>query len=302
MKQAFREQKITPEREAQISLVNEILEEYAAEGYKLTLRQIYYQHVARGVVENEAREYKKVMKTLEIGRYNGLIDWDMIEDRTRIPRLDYSVTSIQNALEDTVEYFKYNRQKGQPYHMEIWTEKDAVSGILARVASHYHIKLLIDRGYISHSTIYRSYKKILAETMVFAEANAGRVSRILYVGDHDPSGLDMLRDIEEKLKGFGLTNDDFRVIPVALRKSQVREYKIPENFAKITDPRARMYIVEHGRSSWEVDALKPKVLHKLVDDAVMIYLDTNQFSRMLRQEERDKKKLGEMVRKMVEEL
>jgi len=302
MKQAFREQRITPKRAAQITLVNDILEEYAAEGYRLTLRQIYYQHVARGIIENKKSEYNKVMKTLEIGRYNGLIDWDMIEDRTRIPRLDYFVASIQNALEDTVEYFKYDRQKGQPYHMEIWTEKDAVSGILARVASSYHIKLLIDRGYISHSTIYRSYKKILAETMVFAEANAGRVSRILYVGDHDPSGLDMPRDIEEKLKGFGLTDDDFKIIHVAVTRKQVERYRLPENPAKITDPRARKYIVEHGRSSWEVDALKPKVLHKIVDDAVMDYLDLERFNKMVQKEEKDKKKLKRMVKKIIEEL
>jgi len=295
MKHAFREQRITPKREAQISLVNEILEEYAAEGYKLTLRQIYYQLVARGVIENEAKEYNRVRKTLEIGRYNGLIDWDMVEDRTRIPYLDYYVASIQNALEDTVDYFKFDRQEGQTYHMEIWTEKDAVSNILRKISSPYHIKLLINRGYTSSSAIYKSFKKILAESIV------GRPTKILYVGDHDPSGLDMLRDMEARLKEFGLTGD-FEIVHVALTERQIKKYKLPENYAKITDPRAHRYIAEHGRSSWELDALKPKVLHEIVDTAVLTYLDVDQFHKMVRKEEKDKKRLGEMVKRMIEEL
>lgn len=292
MKHAFREQRITPQREAQITLVNDILEEYAAEGYKLTLRQIYYQLVGRGIIENEAKEYNRVGKTLEIGRYNGLIDWDMIEDRTRVPYLDYCVASIQNALEDTVEYFKYDRQEEQTYHMEIWTEKDAVSNILRKISSPYHIKLLINRGYTSSSAIYKSFKKILAESIV------GRPTKILYVGDHDPSGLDMLRDIETRLKEFGLTTD-FEIVHVALTKEQIDQYRLPENFAKITDPRAHRYIAEHGESSWELDALRPKVLHRIVNDAVLKYLDIDQFNKMLRQEEKDKIKLRRMIKKMI---
>jgi len=295
MKHAFRFQRITPQRAASITLVNDILEEYAEEGYKLTLRQIYYQLVARDIVENEAREYKRVMKTLEMGRYNGLIDWDMIEDRTRVPHLGYYVTSIQDALEDTVRYFKYDRQEGQTYHMEIWTEKDAVSNILAKVSSFYHIKLLVNRGYTSSSAIYKSFREILAESI------AGRPTKILYVGDHDPSGLDMLKDIERRLTEFGLTSD-FQVVHVALTKKQIDRYKPPENFAKIRDPRAFLYIAEHGESSWELDALRPKVLHKIVDDAVMNYLDSERFNKMVQKEERDKKKLKRMVKKIIEEL
>lgn len=125
MKETFREQKITPERAAQIGVANEILEDYTMQGYRLTLRQLYYQLVARDIIPNTLREYSKLSATCVIGRMNGLMDWDAIEDRLRRPQLQYYVSNIADALRDTVAQYKLDRQKGQPYYMEIWTEKDA---------------------------------------------------------------------------------------------------------------------------------------------------------------------------------
>ena len=271
MKQAFRDQRITETRGAMIQTINEILNDYSRQGYKLTLRQLYYQLVARDIVANVPREYAKLSQTCVIGRMNGLIDWSMLEDRVRKPHLEYAVDSVGEAIQDTIRYYKLNRQKGQPTKIEIWTEKDAVSNILKRVSTH--------------SAMYDAYRRI-----TYCDENE---KVILYVGDYDPSGLDMLRDIRERLDEFGVRS--FAVVPVALTLDQINKYNPPPNPAKITDPRARWYIAEHGNKSWELDALSPEVLEKIVKKAVLAVLDTLQFDIMLGKEEEDKEKLQELI-------
>jgi hypothetical protein len=67
-----------------IELANSIIAEYQAQGYDLTLRQLYYQFVARGIIPNSDAEYKKLGSVINDGRLAGLIDWDSITDRTRL--------------------------------------------------------------------------------------------------------------------------------------------------------------------------------------------------------------------------
>lgn len=287
MKEAFRSQRITPARGERIEQANSILEEYGEQGYRLTLRQLYYQLVARAFIPNNVREYAKLSQTMVLGRMNGLTDWRMIEDRIRTPYLTYAVDSIKEALEETVGYYKRNRQEGQLTHIEIWTEKDAVSNILKRVSEYYHIKLMVNRGYSSCSAMYDASKRMLV---------SGNPAKILYVGDYDPSGLDMLRDIRERLEEFGV--EDFEVIPVALTMEQIKQYNPPPNPAKIKDPRAGWYLAEHGNQSWELDALSPEALEQIVRDAVIEQLDEAAFEEMLEQENVDKERL----RKLIEEV
>lgn len=282
MKETFRNQNITPKRMTQIFMANEILEEYAEQGYRLTLRQLYYQLVARDKIPNLVREYQKLSQTVVIGRMNGLIDWNMIEDRIRRPYLRYYVDSIQEAIEDTIRHYRRNRQEGQSHNVEIWTEKDAVSNILKRVSIEFHIRLMVNRGYSSCSAMYDASKRFQRKTVV------------LYVGDHDPSGLDMLRDIRERLDEFGI--EDFILIPVALTMEQIEEYNPPPNPAKISDPRAAWYIQMFGNKSWELDALRPDVLEKIVHNAVTENISLSAFTKMLEEEAKDKAKLREIIK------
>lgn len=286
MKQAFRSQRITPDRTAQIDRANEILEDYAGQGYRLTLRQLYYQLVARDIIPNTVKEYNKLGTTCVIGRMNGLIDWNAIEDRLRRPQLKYYVDGVADALEDTIGQYRLDRQKGQPYYMEIWTEKDAVSNILLRVSRPFHIRLMVNRGYSSCSAMYAAFNRLGA-----VDNKSGSV--ILYVGDHDPSGLDMVRDIEERLEEFG--TEQLQVVPVALTMEQIEKYQPPPNPAKITDPRARWYIAQHGQKSWELDALEPEALKGIMKDAALKHMDIDLYNGMMDREEEDKKQLQEMI-------
>ena len=289
MKESFRDDlHLSKKNQEQLQVVNSIIEEYAEQGYILTLRQLYYQLVSRDVIANKQSEYAKLSTLLVKGRMAGVVDWNAIEDRIRVPFIPYSVDDIDDAISDTINQYRLNRQDGQDVYIELWVEKDALSGVLKRITSKYHINLMVNRGYSSCSAMHDAYERLERQE------SEGKKTVILYLGDHDPSGLDMIRDIEERLNEFGV-NPEVRQIGLTMK--QIKKYNPPPNPAKITDPRARNYIAEFGNVSWEVDALTPEVLHKLVKDNVEELIDMDLFNDKLIQEEQDKEKLQEFADK-----
>ncbi|HEB13551.1 MAG TPA: hypothetical protein ENI13_01070 [candidate division CPR3 bacterium] len=282
MKEQFREKlHLSKSNIERLDTINEIIEEYSDDGYTLTLRQLYYQLVSRDIIPNRVQEYAKLSTLLVKGRMAGVVDWDAIEDRIRVPFLPYWVEDIEAAINDTIEQYRLDRQDGQDVYIELWVEKDALSGVLKRITSHYHIKLMVNRGYSSCTAIHDAYLRFREE-----EREDKKIV-ILYLGDHDPSGLDMVRDIEDRLNEFGVYPE---VKPIGLTMAQIKKYNPPSNPAKITDPRAKWYIEEYGDNSWEVDALNPKTLNELVEKNVEDLIDMELFEKKIRKEERDKKK------------
>jgi DNA topoisomerase VI subunit A len=289
MKESFRDDlHLNKKNEEQLTTVNKILDEFAEQGYTLTLRQLYYQLVTRNIIPNLQKEYAKLSSLLVKGRMAGVVDWDAIEDRIRIPFIPYSVDDIDGALQDTINQYRLDRQDGQDVYIELWVEKDALSGVLKRITSHYHINLMVNRGYSSCSAMHDAFKRLEDKE------DEGKKTVILYLGDHDPSGLDMIRDIRERLEEFGV-NPEVRHIGLTMK--QIKKYNPPPNPAKITDPRAKWYINEFGNVSWEVDALTPKVLHELVKKNVEELIDMDLFNDKIIQEEKDKETLREFTEK-----
>ena len=282
-KKKFREKlRLNKKNQEQLKVVNEIIEEYAKEGYTLTLRQLYYQLVSRDIVPNQQKEYAKLSTLLVKGRMAGVVDWEAIEDRIRVPFLPYWVKDVEDAIYDTINQYRLNRQKGQDVYIELWVEKDALSGVLKRITEYYHINLMVNRGYSSCSAMHDAYKRFKKQE------DAGKETHILYLGDHDPSGLDMIRDVRERLEEFGVYPE---VKQIGLTMEQIKEFNPPTNPAKITDPRAKWYLAKYGDKSWEVDALNPKVLHQLVKDNVEGLIDIDLFNSIIKEEEKDKKEL-----------
>lgn len=297
MKETFSDKlHLNKTNQERLFVVNIIVEEYTSQGYILTLRQLYYQLVSRGIIPNKQSEYSKLSSLLVEGRMAGIVDWDAIEDRLRRPYLPYFVSGTQEAIKDTIDYYRLDRQKGQSNYIELWVEKDALSGVLKPITSYYHINLMVNRGYSSCSAMYHAYKRFSQQ--LYDNKNIV----ILYLGDHDPSGLDMLRDIQSRLEefGFGYFSTDnlfeFEVKHIGLTKEQIQKYNPPPNPAKITDPRANSYILEHGNVSWEVDALNPDILNKLVKKNIENLIDIDLFAKQLQQETKDKKKLEKYMK------
>lgn len=271
---------------ARLRQINVICEEYAAEGYKLTLRQLYYQLVKANVIPNNQREYSKLSNLLKKGRMAGEVDWDIIEDRIRQPYIPYYVSDIEDAVNDTINQYRLDRMSDQSVYIEVWVEKDALSGVLKRITEKYHVRLMVNRGYSSCSAMYDAAKRI-------KRYDSDKECFILYLGDHDPSGMDMDRDIQVRLNEF---ESIVHVKRVALTSDQVKQYNPPPNPAKFQDPRASAYIAKFGRTSWEVDALNPKTLHQMLKDEIESLIDMEKFKEQLRQEERDKNKLRSILK------
>lgn len=277
MKEQFTDKlKLSKSNIEMLDKINNILEEYVNDGYVLTLRQLYYQLVSRDIIPNNDREYAKLSNILKNGRMAGVVDWSSIEDRVRVPRLPYWVTDVNEAIRDTILQYRINRMQGQKHRVEIWVEKDALSNVLYRVSEKYHIRLMVNRGYSSVSAMYDAYRRLIDNDI------------ILYFGDHDPSGIDMIRDIEDRLLEFGI---NVNVKPVALTMNQILEFNPPPNPAKIADPRAKWYIKKYGKTCWELDAIPPRELIILAEDAVKNVIDIDLYNKMLDKEKNDIKEL-----------
>lgn len=291
MKQKFREVSLNRTNKERLMVINDIIEEYQEQGYVLTLRQLYYQLVSRDVVPNKVAEYAKLSTLLKEGRMGGIVDWSAIEDRLRKPNKPSAWDSPRDILEACSSQFQLPRQEGQNIHLEVWVEKDALSGVLSRVTKKYHVPIMVNRGYSSVSAMYESY-------MRFATANEeGKKIKILYLGDYDPSGLDMIQDIKKRIEEFSVGDDmDFTIQPIALTRQQIRTYNPPPNPAKMTDPRAAKFVDAHGFSSWEVDALKPEVLHRTLEEAIINEIDMEQYQSVVELEQEGKDKLFSLIK------
>lgn len=250
-----------------IERANVIIEEMQEEGFDaLTLRQLYYQFVSKAWIENTLQSYKRLGSIVADGRMCGLIDWTAIEDRGRELVEWRDDVSPTHALRDLADHYSIDMWRDQPYHVEVWVEKEALIGVLQQAAGRYGIPVLACKGYMSLSEMWVAANR-------FHEV--GKPVVILHFGDHDPSGIDMTRDIEDRLWTFGADRVDVRRL--ALNMDQVEEYNPPPNPAKTTDSRSTGYIDRYGRQSWELDALHPSVFRELVTDAWEGLVDRDQW-------------------------
>lgn len=170
-----------------------IITDFCKQGYTLTLRQLYYQLVAGDMIRNDDKVYKKLSSILDDLRYGGNVDWNAIEDRGRVPYMPYTTDGIPDAMSDIINAYRRRRCDDQDNVIEVWTEKDAISGILKRITSKYTVQLVVNKGYSSSTAMYGAYNRI------FDALEDGKSFHLYYFGDHDPSGLDMIRDITERL-------------------------------------------------------------------------------------------------------
>lgn len=261
-REQFIEKNFTAERLALIAEVNKVLAQYRALGYDLTLRQVYYQLVTKDKIPNNIQSYKRLGNAISEGRKAGLIDWDMIVDRTRSVALPPHWDDPADIVRQAARQFRIDKWEAQPNHVEVMVEKEALAGILEPVCRDLDIAFTANKGYSSDSAMYRAGRR-----MREAIRHDGKDVYVLYLGDHDPSGIDMDRDILERLSMFA-DETIYKVERLALLMEQIEQMDVPENPAKTTDSRSKAYIAEFGRSSWELDAVEPTELARLVNDAV----------------------------------
>ncbi len=264
-----------------IAEANAIIQEYAGERIGLTLRQLYYQFVARGLIENNLRSYKRIGSIINDARLAGWIDWSAIEDRLRkLEALDHW-DGPEDIIENVVNGYIIDKWQDQDFYVEVWIEKDALVGVIQSVCEDFDVPYFACRGNPSQSEMWRAGKRLSRQL------NHGKDVRIIYLGDHDPTGIDITRDIEDRL-GMFTAYLGVEVPRIALNMDQVEEYGPPPNPTKMTDSRAAGYVERFGHESWELDALDPRVIRDLIRDKIGEYRDEDRWQAMVVREETER--------------
>jgi hypothetical protein len=266
MKEAFIKKRFNNKSVRLINIVNEILDDYAKAGYDLSLRQLYYQLVARNIVPNTEKSYKNIGKLVSDARLAGLVDWSMISDRGRVTIHQPHWDSPGSIIDACAAQFRLDMWEDQPAYAEVMVEKQALEGVLIPVCQDWDVPFSANKGYTSSSAIREASKRYLSK------ARDGKELHVIYLGDHDPSGIDMSRDIDDRFELF-TRGSGVRVHRVALNMDQIRTFNPPPNPAKMTDSRANDYVAKFGKKSWELDAIEPRKLASLVEDAIKGLID-----------------------------
>ena len=268
-----------------------IVEDYQQQGFSLTLRQLYYQFVARGLLANTDKNYNKLGNIISDARRAGLIDWNAIEDRTRFLRKLSSWNKPQDILETARDSYHRDLWANQNKRLEVWIEKDALVGVIEAVCQENDIPFFSCRGYVSDSEMWATaYRRILRYD------KNGQDTIIIHLGDHDPSGIDMSRDIEDRLNLFSGYKTNLEVRRIALTMEQIEEQGPPPNPAKMTDSRYAKYVSEYGDESWELDALEPQFISDLIRDEIDLEKDEERWAEAYNQQEDERKQIDELIR------
>jgi hypothetical protein len=267
-----------------IRQANAIIEQYQRQGFRLTLRGLYYQFVQQNLIRNKQSEYKRLGEILNDARLAGLVDWDALEDTTR----DLTPTpmwgdpgdahSPAEFILDWGEHFKNNPWNNQPSYVEVWIEKSAGINIIAQPCRKWRTPYFACRGHVSASEMYDAAKRL------HDIAEMGRSVIVLHIGDHDPSGWQMTEDIARRLDllTYGSVGalGPIQVRRIALTMEQIRRFNPPPQPGKVTDSRMGAYEREFGTSdSWELDALQPQFLRDLVDESISAEIDMELWDR-----------------------
>lgn len=269
-----------------IKQANELITDYSGQGYTLTLRQLYYQFVARDLLENTERSYKRLGKIVTDARMAGEMSWTGIEDRNRQGHFYLVEEDEREVLNGIERQFALDKWAQQDFYVEVWVEKEALANVLTRPCGRWAVPHMSCKGYLSASEAWRAGLR-------FKDAiQRGKTPVLIHLGDHDPSGIDMTRDNKDRLGLFAESWGGVEVRRIALNMDQIEQYSPPPNPTKLTDSRAEGYLREYGRTSWELDALEPSVIEKLVDSEIRTLVDMDVWREVKEEEAQTRERLA----------
>lgn len=289
MKIAYINWSPTGKTRALLEHAESIIAEYEAAGYLLTLRQLYYQFVARDIIPNTERSYKNLGTIITKARMSGLISWHAIEDRNRSHNDFWYEEDIMEPIMKLPNYIRFDKWARQDYYVEVWVEKEALGNVIAKACDPWLVPYMACKGYLSASELWRAGQR-------FADKiEEGKECVLIHLGDHDPSGMDMTRDNADRLNLFtGYEEPLVDVQRVALNMDQVKKYKPPPNPAKLTDTRAGKYIKQYGKVSWELDALEPQVMVDTIQTSFKDLIDFKRWEEVQKEQDEERNKLKEI--------
>jgi hypothetical protein len=219
-----------------------------------------------GEIPKTEAAYKNVVGRLLLkARIAGDIPFDWIADNTRWMRKPRTYGSMQDALETCARAYRRAVWDDQDAYVEIWTEKDALAGVLLEETRTWDVPLMVSKGFSSVTYLYEAAKAIEAE---------GKPAYLYYFGDHDLSGVHIDKAIERRLREFA-PDADIHFERVAVRPEQIRQWDLPTRPTKKTDSRSKGFDGE----SVEMDAIAPAHLRALVRECIEQHVDRDALER-----------------------
>ena len=269
-----------------LTQVQEIIDSY---DFALTLRQIYYQLVAKQIIPNEQRYYKKLSRVCVAGRDEGILSEEGFADRLRAVDKLSSWTDLNGFMQTVKRSYRRDKWQNQPKYLEIWTEKDALRNVLTEITYKYDVALMVARGQLSRTAVYEAAKRY--------EAQDNKECYLYYCGDFDPSGLSIYDSIKNRIGNFGVSINYERI---ALTEEQIKEYHLPSDPGKQSDPNYNKFVALYGDDLVvELDSLPPNVLRKIIEDCILKNIDEGYLVYMLKKEKSEKIRLNKFIEKRI---
>jgi hypothetical protein len=247
--------KSLPKIEAIISFINEQKE--------VTVRQLFYHLVVKGLVKNTHSQYVTLSEFLNKLRYDGKIPFDSLSDCTGF----YGTTQF-NSLKDMVNYHKdrYRSNWDGEFedHIEVWLEKEALSDVVHQITNRFGVFLSVSGGRTKVSQVHNFIKRMNYHN---------KPSVILYLGDFDPTGLNIDENLRVQFEKQSLFIKDLppTIKRIALTEDQLSNLPKSYQTAKPKDPNYKQFVEKYGKQVWELDALTPKQLQSIIYNELVKY-------------------------------
>jgi hypothetical protein len=284
--------KRTRRNKDQLADLDDAIVTAVADEHPVTLRGVFYRVVSAGAVDKTELGYRTVGRRLLALRRDGQVPYSWITDGTRWISKPDTFSGIDEMLEDAAASYRRALWHDHDVEVQIYSEKDAITGVILPVTQRWDVPLGVTRGYASESFAWG-----VAESIRSAHW-AGKEVFVYDLGDHDPSGVDAWRAFEQRVTDFVCT--DARSRPgwtsraqreavhferLAVTPEQVEEYQLPTRFTKSGDTRAKGFT----GGSVEVDAIRPSILRSLVEQAITQHIDPEKLrvTRIAEESERD---------------
>ncbi len=246
---------------ADMDVIRQTIVDVAESDPPITVRQGFYQLVSRGVIDKTESEYKTIVRLLTQLRRDGQIPFEWIADTTRWMRKPRTHSNMAHLLEESIQMFRRSIWEAQDVYVEIWMEKEALAGVLYEETERWDVPLMVTRGYSSISFLHSAAQTI---------ESVDKPAYLYYLGDFDPSGLDIARKVEDGIRELApLADVTFE--RVAVTPAQINAWDLPTRPTKKTDTRSRNFEGE----SVELDAIPPSQLRALVAACIEEHVDQN---------------------------
>ena len=270
-----------------LELLDQVLKIIDSYDFSLTLRQIYYQLVAKQIIPNKQEYYKKLSRVCVAGRDEGILPEEAFADRLRAVDKPGAWLDLNSFMETVKRSYNKDKWDNQPKYLEIWTEKDALRSVLTEITYQYDVSLMVARGQLSRTAIYEASERY--------KAKADRECYLYYCGDFDPSGLSIYDSIKNRIGNFGVSINYERI---ALTEEQIKKYRLPSDPGKQSDPNYNKFVALYSDDKVvELDSLPPDILRDIIRECITKNIDPGLLAQVQKKERDEGIRLNKFIDK-----